>query len=621
MTRDGDSELGIFLSGPADRDKDMRELKRSLENAESGICGQSFSRINAFWFGVANPPRPKVQDTFRTLRDCDALVLLLTDTALDSRLVREEVVFAHYLGLSIFALSPKHEAERKSLADQVQKAFSFSKYITFLEWDGTDLAEGLRRLLREFQHSFSADNYALAMSLLRNGRKLGFLNRSLEGLLSGLASEPRYRLRLARSVLSQAADEVDQVLGGSYSLNIGLEQNFLRRAGEIFNSAERVFAISRDNVSRFWVDDNSRPIALQYLKAQIPETTRLFVFSDPRRAHYYAEVLDAHAKRYGDTGSVLITSEAGFAALMEHLGVVRGDNPYDFGLLEMMKPDGESRVLHAELGPETLRFAYLQVGEQPAKNELMKVLAEIKTMTQEGYQSVREAVLRKNCPASFSGLFAESIDVEGGHYIMRWVEGAWKACPEQWIGSLKQLFGLQREIDVQHLLLIPDLGADSPSIGQTLGEVREEIGNAFREAGGRSRVWLGKRHIGPPIIDREYGGKVNVESDRGKFQYALWMSFDGLESMNAWYRHPRHPELRRRVYCGLLPGLTDKYVEMDKMPMSKRAKHFEQWIEPVVSEHLWRLDYAEDYQYEAIVRREPFVFPYVSTGYRVRNSR
>jgi hypothetical protein len=157
----------------------------------------------------------------------------------------------------------------------------------------------------------------------------------LLGTKGDLAS---FRKEIVKRVLKNTHDEINRIIGGAkYEVDIGIESNFLLRAKPLFANAEKIYAISLNNVSNFWIEKGSQPLAREYLKSQPESTKRLFVFDGAQSLDLYWSILSKNYTAYGYKGAVLITDRANYTKFLAQ--VLTDENVYlqyqkkDFGLL------------------------------------------------------------------------------------------------------------------------------------------------------------------------------------------------------------------------------------------------------------------------------------------------
>jgi len=67
-----------------------------------------------------------------------------------------------------------------------------------------------------------------------------------------------FRFEVIERVIDATLQEVTNLTTDPYHQNLSLENNFIIRAGGIFSQASRVYAISIDELSTFWVSDEQR---------------------------------------------------------------------------------------------------------------------------------------------------------------------------------------------------------------------------------------------------------------------------------------------------------------------------------------------------------------------------
>jgi hypothetical protein len=602
-------KLRVFISGASTSHEQIERFTRLVNDGHPGaeVSPFPFDSVDCQWFASRFPPNSTLETAFKELRLADMLVFWLTDDALGSPLVREEVIHAHYLGIRIVAVANKKHLEGEGGVERrIAEVFSFGQDVTIVTWEGVDISAAVRGFQTHVYQVYSNGHAALALSLLRELRRIGSASfMSPRGNLDlALAAEPVFKLRLARRLARNQSVELRQVFSGHYEINLSLEENFLHRAGEIFSSAKEVFAISRDDVSHFWVEENSKSSAFQYIKAQCPKTHRVFVFGDAERAHYHAEVLDEHARRYGETGAVFVCSVPTFRSLLESCYLAPlGQLNEDFGLLEMVDSEGESRLLHAQLGASSLRFSYVSGQEQDARMRLIESIRSAKEASQAAFEA---AVSSQGAPqlSSKNLLVKAGVSFGADCTLLRWVPTLSAKDRNGWTELLRDLFPSPQG-SVQHMLLL----ANNDGVRTALRRVREEIAIAFKRADIEGDVWLGKREVSRQIRDRSTGGCVSNDIETEQHQHMLLMPFRQLSELEKWYSEANHSPLRRKLYSSLSAELSRAYEELDKIETDHdRARFFEEHIENVARRYVHRMDFREDIDLENIVGRSPYPF-------------
>lgn len=123
---------------------------------------------------------------------------------------------------------------------------------------------------------------------------------------------PSFFSKMCQSVFDMAVEEASNLhdaMNGTSSFRQRIDRghHFLERAKRVFGSANRIFAVSLDEVSDFWISPKTSDLALEFIASQKQSDSpaesvfRLFVFSTPEVAHQYAVRLDQHAQAFPHT--------------------------------------------------------------------------------------------------------------------------------------------------------------------------------------------------------------------------------------------------------------------------------------------------------------------------------
>ena len=393
----------------------------------------------------------------------------------------------------------------------------------------------------------------------------------------------RWQLDLAHSVIQNALTELSSLNTHHFSSVVGGGYNFLMRAMPVFQNASRVYASSVDTVSGFWMspDRVDQRTVRDYWRAQPSQTFRLFVFSSPENAHNYVHILNAHARRYGETGRVYLCSAFAYRQVLDSIG--EGSMDQDFAVLDYESSTGEQATFKASL--EAGRF----------------------TVTRE----VRGSVVR--LMEDFKQFFLRLEGLPQGEFnqqlsVMRWQVDL-QTTPERWASCLKLIFGSNRP-DVLHMVFVArTIVTGSTAVRKQLSQVMRDLRALLSDVRAkRSNIllkdfWVGEG-LGIAAHDPTTNGRIETD-DSDSFPCVFLMRFDDSQSLKLWYEDPRHATIRRRLYELLDDRMPQMFLHMDAKNGRER-EHLYAEIERLAAAYLRRRDYVEADTIDDIVLRPSF---------------
>jgi hypothetical protein len=86
--------------------------------------------------------------------------------------------------------------------------------------------------------------------------------------VNGAIAERQFRVGVLKRVLQATQREVMALTRDEYEQNLSLEENFIVRAIPMFREASRIYAVSVDRFSKFWVSEEQWQNAREYIANQ-----------------------------------------------------------------------------------------------------------------------------------------------------------------------------------------------------------------------------------------------------------------------------------------------------------------------------------------------------------------
>jgi hypothetical protein len=415
----------------------------------------------------------------------------------------------------------------------------------------------------------------------------------------------RFRSAITLRLLTAAREEIQRLTGvaETYRQDLSLEENFIVRAGPIFEEAKKVYAISIDRYSEFWVAEDQRRRAEEYTARQPVNSVRLFVFSSVESAQRYRYVLASHYAQYGKQGAVLFTSKASYKLFLANIDIEMVPELLnkDFAILifddsraNMPGPESEEEFFEATLSKTKLVCEQLPA-LQPHHVAFVDAFEELRNSAQEG-------------------------QLKSG--IMKWQE-SFKFDDASWSAALSKTFGLTTDSDnlsnkpVYHIVfLTPSI--QGAAITQYVEErVRLSLENLASKTNGEPLVdelWFGSRNEllnSLSVIDGKYRGGLRTKNVLAQnFPFCLVLKLKSLDALKEYYEDPIHSDVRRELLCFCEPKLKDMYALLDqpeKLNENERIVIFDA-IEAAASEVLVRADFSLECPVRGMLEIEPVEF-------------
>ncbi len=292
---------------------------------------------------------PKGEYIFEKISDlidkANILLILISKDSVKSLSVRDELILAHERGCEIIEVCIEQNCQ-----DLEPYIPSFLKGRNRLL-----LTDDIKSLIKRKRDTFykTGFKYTLRKEFSKLRQHIYQIDR-----------ESEFDNVILRNILSKVNSEAKQIENKNYEVDLSRSNDFLRRAGSIFHSADNVYAITVSWISDFWSDDNNANDTFDYLIDQKPNTIRLFVFDKPEEVKRFQEILDANYEIYGVDGAVLVTSKEFYETkILDQIGVGNKDRQEfinkDFGVLVYRNFE-----IYAWLDKTILGFTDVSLGRQ-----------------------------------------------------------------------------------------------------------------------------------------------------------------------------------------------------------------------------------------------------------------
>jgi hypothetical protein len=521
----------------------------------------------------------------RMLEESDVVVACLTRESVDSTAVHEELTRAHHQYMKIYP---------------IVETSIVTKLPWFLDSDSQlrysseqDLIKCIDRLVILLEQD---KNIILNHRSHQQIRQQHFYINSLLNRMKIQSPEGPYLNQLATSVIHNLNQELNSLVHENFESIVGEGSNFLVRAKPVFENASKIYAISNDSVSSFWVSSSmlNQKLARDYLQTQPPHTIRLFVFESPDSAHNYCTILNTHAKVYGDIGRVFLCSTHSYKEIVNQFTDSDDKEKWlrssDFAVLVYSNKKGQgSSVYKATLDGKHFK---------------------VKRSARGGFPPVEASEVIRFF-TSLSDLSPGSIDPDFN--VMRWQVDLHKQ-KDLWARKLYDLF-VDREQDVIHLVFFADHAFQDINTKQQLIQkiknVKALLDN-FKEDNGNhiqcKDVWFGEFHLSH-ANDGITNGRIR-NSDSRKYPYLLFMRFANAKSLEQWYNDHDHSNVRRSLFELFNPEIAALFNQVDEIavanPGDVNMSTIYDEIEEKASNYMGRRDYKEAETIIDIVEKKPF---------------
>jgi hypothetical protein len=532
---------------------------------------------------------------------CDAILVLLTKGSSRSVEVREEIVLANEWNMHF--LVARHRD--MPAAGVPHFLHDHASTLVFEPARGTidRFLEKLREQVETFHQGYMRDD-DVGRSPKAIIREIYNKLRQISCLIAQSDKTQRFKLKVIEEVLQETKEEVRNLSGEDYKQDLSLEKTFIVRAGPIFNSAKAVYATSIDAVSKFWISREQESNAQVYTRKQPKSTKRLFVFSNPKNAHQYRNVLAAHHKRYGAKGGVFMCSFEQYEKLMNT--VVAKDYSLrflkrDFGILvfEGDKPD-QQEVYEAKLSDTRLELE--RKWNHASTDYIVKI--------QEAFEKFADR---------------DSHEYADTYKISRW-QDVYSKDDAEWKNALRWMFQLDESSsggsavgfgDVYHLVFFGDDVRDADLTRAITSEI-STLTAMWKKDGSRKlvkEVWFGSRTGESAIraikpIDLRFEGEIQVDNQFNNMPYCFLLRFENIEDLVEYYGKMAHSEAREVIFRALDPGgtMNELYDALRTTRDKTTRAAVYKAIEAYAGRYMFRADYLEHNDLDLIMKIKPKSF-------------
>ena len=412
-------------------------------------------------------------------------------------------------------------------------------------------------------------------------------------LVEASSEHDEFRTPLIKNIIDAVREEIEAINNPIYTHNLGVERSFINRSVPIFQRANRIFAISLDSASSFWLSDSTKSTAIEYTKQQSKKTYRLFVFSTPESMLNHRWVLDGHAKIYGTSGKVMMTSIDAWANYLKSR--TKSKRPHylteDFGILEYSVT--QKKIL-AQLGNSKLTFREIKTPED------LDGVVDIR----DDFLMLPETINRpvEHEPHSFCVL--KPSEASGAQFWL-WDDRFADDDPKYWYSCVSDVFGgdidfgAKYTADVIHSVLISPPAHRSDA--EVIDAIRDAINGVLRmtDATGErlvKSIWFGRstdEAVDKPIRDGKLGSPLDMnKAFHAKWRWCLTMSFESEKARDQYYENIEHGEVRKNLYSFLDQTAAQLYEDAESIVGDDAAKErIGRVIEQIISQHIMRMDY------------------------------
>lgn len=406
---------------------------------------------------------------------------------------------------------------------------------------------------------------------------------------------PAFRKDLAQDLLQEADKEILAVTQ-NYSLDIGVQRNYLTRAKPIFKYARAIYAVSIASVSTFWSDSRNYNLAKNYLDSQKLNVHRLFVFDNADEANNFKNILQANHLQYGTAGGgVFICSKSTYLNFLQGICFqeLSQDELYsqDFAYLNY-DHNGSHYWLMAQLDTTYLQFKRMD-------NEYAGASTDILGLTEQFH--------------SLATLDLGSFD---NRKILRWhPDLVWDH--NNWSKKLSVLFE-EKKGAVYHFVFFKHVRRE---LEQSIYNLKNEIHKLARYHNANfllNKIWLGK------IIDLPATDEMGIELSISKnYEYVLLIELPCYEDLKNYYSFSDHTSARQKFYSMLDSNIGYLYREKEKLDdeksknssfkreletISHNIKIILSIIEKLASQYIVRMDFIDEGKNDSIAAQPGLPF-------------
>lgn len=595
----------FFVSHAKQESEKAATLKHALSARWASLASNSASPLRIHTYTSEDVSASDLRTLWKTLRASGVLIAIIENNFLNSPTCIEELVRADEAGVERWAITCEG-ANPGRFVRLLGSDFLFPWNARSSTWQACcdEFAETL------------FNRYGNEPAFISETKEKATLREDLFDPATGIFSSgffslpPQKRMAAIQVVKSAVRNAVDIVRSNDYSLDLSASSAFLEWAVSHFSKAESVAAVSREDISEFWVRKENRDLVGRYISGQCRRTMRLFVFDTPQKSNYYRNILDLSDDSYGQDGSVMVCSRQAYSAFLSQLPSLQADCAHaDFGVLNIQHVENRPALpMYARLERHMLTFQAPSDSIRSDLGRFSNALQAFKGNT-DGWRTGDAA---REDHSGGRGL----INIGGSELrVMRWKKGCGEDAAE-WAESLEWLFGSELTGELKHVVFFSISAAQRDHFNplrpedfeRDLLDVKEDHYAACKEEGISLReVWVGRR-CHPKVFDERTNGRLNTNRDGGVFQYALAATFETVEDLERWYQSRRHSGFRERLYCRLDRRVAALYGDLEHVKQSFSAEAIWTQIENRVSESIARFDWTILEDFRLIAQRPPYNF-------------
>lgn len=558
----------------------------------------------------------------RNLNQVSLLIAIMTPRFFKSEWCRKEVEYflkrekqleRNDLIIPIYYVPCGLEDESIKTDDPLIKEFRRRKFfdwrnLRYKDFKNEEVRENLIRLGEQITNALERFDFQPVPALADEKidelvSDIKIVLREIQARVEGSTFRRRFRAEVIRRVLLAAQTEIQKLSGpqDEYEQNLSLQENFIVRAGAIFEEANNICAISIDELSQFWIAEDQRTRAQAYTSRQPENTKRLFVFSSIENALKYRNVLAAHHEQYGEKGGVFFCTMRKYREFLTNSA-----SPQE--VEELAKKD----------------FAILVYKDQKGIDYYEATLSRT-TLVCHKIQKPRS--YQQNILNYFEDLTGKlspgEINSDG---FTRWNPG-FKTNNEMWVQALRRTFEIDTAEEqsllnggVYHLVFLSkNVPAEEvlKAVNETLRPELALLTDPTTSERLLEDFWFGSRSDSIcklKVVDGIYKGQIKTGNIFAEtYPHCFVMKFRSLDMLHQYYENEIHSKVRRILY-----SLCDKYTgtlyEMidnsDPNDVQKREALFHA-IEGTASRMLIRSDYVQQDALLSIVQLDavPFELP------------
>lgn len=563
------NEVRIFISYNWNDSSERLSIARSLEKVDG---------INVFYDKQNIRYGDKIHPAISDLLDrSHVLITLITTSSLASFEVRDELVRAHERGLFILPIVES--------GIDIKTIPFFLRDANQIRYQRNQFDEVIVKIEKEIEKLKSNIWKPRTAKVARNIIKE----------LDEFESLPEFRKILVNDVLVDAYEEI-QKIAGNYSLDIGVERNFLTRAKPIFENANKIYAVSIASVSTFWSDRENYALAKEYLESQKSRIYRLFVFKGPEEANSFKNIVNANNSQYGENGGVFICSYHDYLDFLKNICIsdsfwseLRNE---DFGYLQY-DHQGSNYLIEARLNATELSFKEVDINH----NRSINILA---------LTELFESLARMD-----AGTMTDKRN------IVRWspdfVQDSIK-----WSECLTKIFE-KRKGSIHHFVFFKKVPDELRSLLYNLKNEIKRFSGLTTANFTINNIWLGETK---EISARD--GKFDTELRLGsEYEYVLLIELPRADDLEKYYSFKHHSEEREKIYSQLDPDIRYLYNEINKLVddqssfdrdprenerVKETIRRSFSIIESLAAHHLIRMDFVDEEPISTIAKQPGIPF-------------